>query len=172
MGIVVVAAFAANTARSGRGDHGDLSANQVGRQRRQPIHLTLRPAVFDRHVLALDIAGVFEALAECAQTVRVRVVSRCGVEESDQRHRRLLRPRHERPCHRRAAEKANELTSPHYPHPSSGDSIVSARTSTLIGAEIGIKTNAAVHSPCRLWVIFVGGSRGRGTVYVRSTSDS
>ena len=55
---------------SGRGDHGDLSANQFGRQRRQSIDLILGPAVFDRHVLALDIAGVLQALAKCAQTVR------------------------------------------------------------------------------------------------------
>ena len=66
MGIVVVAALAASAERaSGRGDHGDLPANQFGRQRRQPIDLTLRPAVFDRDVLALDIAGVLQALAEC-----------------------------------------------------------------------------------------------------------
>ena len=58
MGIVVVAALAANAAASAdRGDHGDLPANQFGRQRRQPIDLILRPAVFDRHILALDIAG-------------------------------------------------------------------------------------------------------------------
>ena len=55
---------------SGRDDHGDLSANQFGRQRRQSIDLILGPAVFDRHVLALDIAGVLQALAKCAQTVR------------------------------------------------------------------------------------------------------
>ena len=30
--------------------------------------------------------------------------------------------------------------------------IVSAQTSALIGAETGIKTIAAVHSQCRLWV--------------------
>src|ERR1039457_5929504 len=36
--------------------------------------------------------------------------------------------------------------------PSSGDGIVSAQTSTLIGAETGVKTTAAVHSQCRLWV--------------------
>ena len=74
MGIVVVAALAANAdgVTSGRDDHGDLSANQFGRQRRQPIELILGPAVFDRHVLALDIAGLLQALAECAQTVRVR----------------------------------------------------------------------------------------------------
>src|ERR1017187_261048 len=34
-----------------------------------------------------------------------------------------------------------------------GDSIVSAQTSTSIGAETGIKTIAAVHSQCRSWVI-------------------
>src|SRR5262249_53234978 len=48
---------------SGCDDHGDLSTNQFGRQRRQPIVLALRPAVFDHDVLALDIAGVFETLA-------------------------------------------------------------------------------------------------------------
>ena len=68
----MVAALAAKR-RSGaadRDDHGDLSANQIGRQRRQPIDLILGPAVFDRHVLALDIAGLLQALAKCAQTVR------------------------------------------------------------------------------------------------------
>jgi hypothetical protein len=44
---------------SGRGDHCDLSANQFGRERRKPVDLILRKAVFDRHVLALDIASVF-----------------------------------------------------------------------------------------------------------------
>ena len=105
MGIVVVAALAANAERtSGRDDHGDLSANQIGRQRRQPIDLILGPAVFDRHVLALDIAGLLQALAKSAQTVRGRV-RRCGVEEPDHRHRRLLRARRERPAppRRRAA---------------------------------------------------------------------
>jgi hypothetical protein len=29
--------------------------------------LVLRPAVFDRHVLTLDVAGLLEALAKCAQ---------------------------------------------------------------------------------------------------------
>ena len=46
------------------------SANQIGCQHRQSIDLTLRPAVFDRHVLAFDIAGGLEALAKCAQTLR------------------------------------------------------------------------------------------------------
>ena len=55
---------------SGRGDHGDPPANQFGRQRRQPIELTFRPTVLDRHVLAFDVAGLLEALAESTQTLR------------------------------------------------------------------------------------------------------
>ena len=58
---------------SERGDHGDLPANQIGRQFRQPIDLILGEAVFDRHVLTLDIAALLEALTECAQTLRDRV---------------------------------------------------------------------------------------------------
>src|SRR5262249_202821 len=96
---------------SGRNDYGYLAGNQLGRQLRQPVELTLSPAIFDRHVLALDIAGVLEALAECAHTVRKRI-GRCTAEEPDHRHCRLLRARCERP-RRRAAEKGNELATLH-----------------------------------------------------------
>ena len=72
--------------------------------------LILRPAVFDRYVLALDIAGLLQALAKSAQTVRA-CVRRCGVKEPDHRHRRLLRPRRERPRRRRAAEQRDELAA-------------------------------------------------------------
>ena len=71
MGIVVVAALAASAAEVPvRGDHGDPATNQIGRQRRQSIVFAFRPAVFDRHVLALDIAGFLQALAKSTQTVR------------------------------------------------------------------------------------------------------
>ena len=50
---------------AGRSDHGDLTANQVGRQRRQSIQLIVGPAILDRDVLALDEAGLLQALAEC-----------------------------------------------------------------------------------------------------------
>ena len=106
---------------SGRGDHRDLPTNQFGRQSGQPIHLILSPAVFDRHVLALDIAGVLQALAECAQAVRDHV-RRSGFEKSDHRHRRLLRARRARPCRRCAAEQRDELAPPDVEHeaPSQG----------------------------------------------------
>ena len=41
---------------AGRGYHRDLPAHQLGRERRQPIVVTLRPAIFDRHVAAFDEA--------------------------------------------------------------------------------------------------------------------
>jgi hypothetical protein len=68
-------------------------------------------------------------------------------QETDHWNKWLLRTRRKRPsC--RAAEKANELTSPHIRSKLRG-SIVSAQTSTLIGGKIGIKTIAAVHSQYR-----------------------
>ena len=45
-------------------DYGNLTTNQISCQRLQPLVLALGPAVFDRHVLALDEARVFQALAE------------------------------------------------------------------------------------------------------------
>src|SRR5262249_23538895 len=68
-----------------------------------------RPAVFDRYVLAVDIAGFLQALTECSYH-RDIPARRCAVEESDHRHQ-LLRPRRERP-RRRASEKRNEIAPP------------------------------------------------------------
>ena len=162
MGIVVVAALAAKaeavlpvaaiTATS--------PANQIGRQCRQPIDLILRPAVYDRQVLALDIAGLLQALAKCAQTVRDRV-RRCGVEEPDHRHRRLLRARRERPRSRRAAEKRDELAPLHHSITSSARSrngsgmfrpsalaVVRLMTSSnLVGCSTGM---SAGFVPCKI----------------------
>src|SRR5215831_118740 len=47
-------------------NHRDLPANQLGRKFGESFHL-LGPAVVDRYILALDIAGFFEALAKSAQ---------------------------------------------------------------------------------------------------------
>ena len=50
IGIVVVAALAANAGAVPPRDHVRPPANQIGRQRRQSIVLTFGPAVFDRDV--------------------------------------------------------------------------------------------------------------------------
>jgi hypothetical protein len=63
-------------------------------------------------MIALDVAGFAQALAERAQTARPQV-RRFGAEEPDHRHRRLLRARHEWPSSGRAAEKHDELAPLH-----------------------------------------------------------
>ena len=92
-------------------DHGDRSARQISRQRRNSIKLILGPSVFGRHVLALNIAGALEALAKCAQTIRQRV-RRSAVEEPNHRHRRL-RVRRKRPRSRRSANERDEIAPFH-----------------------------------------------------------
>jgi hypothetical protein len=58
--------------------------------------------VLHRHILALDVAGFVEALAERGGKGRI---GRSGIDESDDGHRRLLRPRRERPGGRGAAKR-------------------------------------------------------------------
>jgi hypothetical protein len=40
-----------------RHEHGHLSPDQLGGERRESIELTLRKAKFQRHILAVDITG-------------------------------------------------------------------------------------------------------------------
>jgi Recombinase zinc beta ribbon domain len=73
--------------------------------------MALCPAVFDRHVLSLNEARLFETLLE-----RSHVWSffrRLDVHESDYLHRRLLRARHKRPRRRRTAKERDELAPLH-----------------------------------------------------------
>src|SRR5438132_1301808 len=58
---------------AGRGDQGDVATNQLPCECRQPVDLILRPAVFDRHIHAFDIAAVLQTLPKCAQTIRIPV---------------------------------------------------------------------------------------------------
>ncbi len=95
-------------------DHGYLAANQFCDQRRQPIVLTLCPPVFDRHVPALGVTGLTQASLKSGK-ILARRLERCEVEKPDYRHRRLLRPRRERPSGR-AAEQRDELPPSHVGH--------------------------------------------------------
>src|SRR5947209_20492770 len=74
--------------------------------------LIFRRTVFDKDVLALDEACCLEALAEGCH--EVRGVSERGVpQETNNRHRRLLRVRGERPRGSRAAEQRDERAPLH-----------------------------------------------------------
>jgi hypothetical protein len=86
-----------------RSDHRHLTAYQIGCQVGQSIILVLRPAILDRHILALDVAGFTNALPECGHET-CSVGGRRAAEESNHWHRCLLRARPERPRRRRTAE--------------------------------------------------------------------
>ena len=76
-----------------------------------PFHL-LRPAVFDRYVLALDIARFFQALGKrAARSVIVSGDPPLGNPITG--IAALLRARGERPRRRRAAEQRDELAPFH-----------------------------------------------------------
>src|SRR5262249_114854 len=96
---------------AGRSDDRDLAMNEVGRLRRQSLVSAFRPAIADRHVLAVYVAGFLQSLAKrgCVEGIPLW---RCAVEESDHRHRRLLRARRERP-RGGTAEKRDEVAPVH-----------------------------------------------------------
>ena len=78
MGIVVVAAFAANAAgvlpdATSRSPDG----GPIGRQYWQSIVLADCPAKLDRYIATLDIAGFAQPLAKGAHTARISPTTNC-----------------------------------------------------------------------------------------------
>ena len=101
---------------AGRDNHGHLTANQIGRQRRQsivsgPPPSDIRSPRSDPRHSRLRFRPWRNARTRC----RVPV-GRCAVEKPDHRHRRLLRARRERPRRRRAAEQRDELAPLSFDH--------------------------------------------------------
>src|SRR5262249_39779491 len=94
-----------------RSDHRHLTAYQIGCEVGQYVVLVLRPAILDHNILALDVAGFAKALPECGQ-IACTIRKRRAAEEADHRHRRLLRPRRERPSGR-AAKQRDEIAPSH-----------------------------------------------------------
>src|SRR5262249_35990187 len=68
--------------------------------------MPLRPAVFDRHILAFDKTSLSQSLAKRQQTGGVQI-GRIAAKKPDHRQRRLLRARRERP-RGRAADEGDE----------------------------------------------------------------
>src|SRR5215831_18110511 len=109
----------------GRRNDRHPAGDQVGCQRPQPVRLILCIAVFDRNVLARHISGFAQAAAKAFHQVRA-LTGRKTVQESDHRHRWLLRARRERPRCRPAEQR--------YEHAAVAHSITSsAATSSLSG---------------------------------------
>ena len=77
-----------------------------------------------------------------------------------------------RDTRRCAAEQRDELAPLHgLSSPKLGRRHPNASNECVDRAQTGIKTIAAVHSQCQVGVISLEGDRGRGLVYVRSTSN-
>ena len=100
-----------DVAAAGQDDR-DLAADEIGRQCRQPIVLTLGPAIFDGQVAALDEARVAQAPVESRHIPRP-IRRRHAVKRANHRHRWLLCSCRERPCHCRTAEQRDELAPFH-----------------------------------------------------------
>jgi hypothetical protein len=66
-------------------NHGDLAANQIGRQCRQTIIMTLGPAVFDRDVPTLGIADFSQALPKRGQEMCI-LLGRPDIKKPNHRH--------------------------------------------------------------------------------------
>src|SRR5215472_10554021 len=93
-------------------DHVYLAVDEFGGQGRKAIEVALRPAIFDRDVLTLDVSAFAQSLAECSNhSLRTSVVRRCGGEDADHRHR-LLRTGCQRP-RRCTPEYRNKIASSH-----------------------------------------------------------
>src|SRR6516162_1194805 len=70
-----------------------------------------QPVIFQAHVLAVDVTDLAYPIAKCGPIAR-SVFGRRSIHDRNHRHRRLLRPRRERPC-RRSAEQRDELAPVH-----------------------------------------------------------
>ena len=162
IGIVVVAIFAASAAGIAvRGNHGHLTANQISRQCRQSIVLAVRPAVLYRHVSVLEIAGVLQALAEPTHNI-VGSIRRSGAEEPDDRHRRLLRARRERPRNRTTKQR-DELAPNHSITSSARASTVGGMSRPSAFADLRLMTSSYLVGAC------TGRSAGFAPLRMRST---
>ena len=87
--------FYTQCCNSVRNDHGRPSADEFCRHPWNPIILIVSPAILDSDVLALDESGLVQALSERTDK-RLGAGRRRGAEETDHRHRRLLRPHRKR----------------------------------------------------------------------------
>jgi hypothetical protein len=97
---------------AGRGNHGNLTMNQIGRHRRQPIILAFRPTVFDRYVLAIYVTSFAQPFEKGGQVPRI-ALGGSGIHEPNYRHLRLLGASRERPGDYWASNDFYEITPLH-----------------------------------------------------------
>src|SRR5262249_36688753 len=146
---------------AGRSDNGDAAADEVSHERWQAIGSPIQPMVFDRHVLALGVAGFVEAFTERRDNARGGI-GRPLVDEADHRHRWLLRARRERPCCR-AAENRDEIAALH--------SITSSARASSVGGTSRPSAFAVLRLITSSYLVgsWTGNSAGFSPLRMRST---
>src|SRR6516162_4468459 len=115
-------------------DDGHPSADQIGRQFRQSSGFVLSPAILDRQAPTLNVTGLAQSYAESRNDIGTFLWRR-GIEKTDHRCRRLLRPRGQRPCNYNAAEKRDEFPPPHGIY-SRGREPPACKTNTIFEREL------------------------------------
>src|SRR5262249_12877469 len=108
---------------TGRCEHRYLALNQLGREHRQAIVLTICVPIYDPDILVRGVASFPEAIMKGRQHVRC-TSGRSALEKPNHWHRGLLRARRERPC-RRAAEERDEIAAFHSITSSASESTLS-----------------------------------------------
>jgi hypothetical protein len=104
---------------AGCDENGYLPADEVGRESRQSIVLSIRPPVLDRDVSSFHIALFIQSPAKRWQHVGIGF-GIAGAEPADHRHRALLPARRERQsarCTQRSEEFAPSKANAHLPLP-------------------------------------------------------
>jgi hypothetical protein len=107
------AARGGDVSRGGNGH--DAHRHELGRQGRQGLILSARPAFFDADRLSLDETSLRQPFAE-GVSIEAIDVGRSGVQEAHERHA-LLSTHHARTHDARAADKRSELSPPHAVRP-------------------------------------------------------
>src|SRR5436853_5527252 len=98
---------------SARHDDGNLALDELVGELRKQVQFALGPAIFDRQVLAVDVAAFLESAAEGFDEMRA-FVRRSAIEEADEGDR-ALRAADDRPRQCCAADE--ELPPPHASSP-------------------------------------------------------
>ena len=85
-------------------EYGRAYADEISRQRGQSVVMTFRPAKCDHNILSLDKSNFAQSLLKGSYHAS-GFAGRAAANKTNQRHRRLLCPRHEwhTPPRRRAA---------------------------------------------------------------------
>ena len=73
IGMVAVAALAKRRGRPDADYRGDPAVDEIDRQRRQAVVLAVCKAIFDRHVLTFDVAGLLQPLSQAGQPHNIGV---------------------------------------------------------------------------------------------------